>query len=317
MWTRKEVKEQGKMAFKANYWKSVIVAFIISILLGGGAGVSSYTGSLNTTMNANQNNSVSDEMYELSDEFDSISDDVQDEILDTYDIDEDIAETAGELSEGAAKGAMAGAIIAGVIIFFVIFIIVFAIVMAINAFILNPLFVGGTRFFTKNLDEPAVISNLGYAFDNNYKNIALTMFFRDLYIMLWTLLFIIPGIVKSYEYRMIPYLLAEDPTMTKDQAFAISKEMMTGNKWNAFVLDLSFIGWYLLGMITLGIVDIFYVSPYKKSTDAALYRKLLMIRSYSYDAQTPVYTENYAQAPVYTENNTQYYSQETNNTDES
>ena len=54
-------------------------------------------------------------------------------------------------------------------------------------------------------------------------------------------MFIIPGIIKAYEYSMIPYLLAENPNMSKQEAFAISKELMDGNKFNAFVLDLSFI----------------------------------------------------------------------------
>ena len=97
------------------------------------------------------------------------------------------------------------------------------------------------------------------------------MFFRDLYTVLWTLLLIIPGIVKSYEYQMIPYLLAENPQMTKEQAFAESKRMMTGQKWRAFVLDLSFIGWNILSALTLGILGIFYVQPYMDATHAALY----------------------------------------------
>ena len=118
------------------------------------------------------------------------------------------------------------------------------------------------------------MSTIKFAFDHNYKNIVKVMFFRDLYTVLWTLLFIIPGIVKSYEYQMIPYLLAENPQMTKEQAFAESKRMMTGQKWRAFVLDLSFLGWKILSLFTLGILDIFYVQPYMDSAHAALYDAL-------------------------------------------
>ena len=100
------------------------------------------------------------------------------------------------------------------------------------------------------------------------------MFFRDLYTILWTLLFIIPGIVKAYEYRMIPYILSEDPNMDKNEVFAMSKQMMTGNKWKAFVLDLSFILWDILGACTCGILHIFYIEPYKRLTDAGLYQAL-------------------------------------------
>nr|DAM70348.1 MAG TPA: Protein of unknown function (DUF975) [Caudoviricetes sp.] len=82
------------------------------------------------------------------------------------------------------------------------------------------------------------------------------------------------GIVKSYEYMMIPYLLAEHPEMTRQEAFAESKRMMDGNKWNAFVLDLSFIGWTLLGICTVGILLVFYVEPYIYLTHAELYHAL-------------------------------------------
>ena len=61
---------------------------------------------------------------------------------------------------------------------------------------------------------------------------------------------------------MIPYLLAEYPEMSMEEAFSRSREMMYGEKWNAFVLDLSFIPWFLLSGLTFGIVGIFYVNPY-------------------------------------------------------
>ena len=88
------------------------------------------------------------------------------------------------------------------------------------------------------------------------------------------MLFVIPGIVKGYEYRMIPYLLAEHPEMSTKDAFARSKEMMSGNKWKAFVLDLSFLGWKLLSLLTCGILSVFYVTPYEHATNAALYDAL-------------------------------------------
>ena len=133
---------------------------------------------------------------------------------------------------------------------------------------------GTARFFTRNLNQPAEVKEVAFGFDHNYLQTVKTMFWRDVYTLLWGLLLIVPGIVKAYEYRMIPYLLADDPTMSKDEAFAQSKRMMTGNKWRAFVLDLSFIGWYLLAIPTVGLVTIFYANPYKKMTDAALYEEL-------------------------------------------
>ena len=75
------------------------------------------------------------------------------------------------------------------------------------------------------------------------------MFLKGLFQGLWSLLFVIPGIIKSYEYRMIPYILSENPNISRKRAFEISKQMMKGNKWDTFVLDLSFIGWQILSGI--------------------------------------------------------------------
>ena len=115
---------------------------------------------------------------------------------------------------------------------------------------------------------------MGFVYKKCYGNIVKTMFFKNLYIFLWSLLFVIPGFVKSYEYRMIPYLLAEYPDMAPDEAFRISREMMTGNKWETFVLDLSFFGWNILSAITLGLTGIFYSEPYQMLTNSALYLTL-------------------------------------------
>lgn len=156
----------------------------------------------------------------------------------------------------------------------VTFVFVLAIGIAISVFLINPLKVGCYRFFTVNHYAPANLNEVGYGFTSNYKNVAKTMFFMDLYVFLWSLLFVIPGIVKSYSYRMVPYILAENPDLTTDEALALSKQMMDGQKWRAFVLDLSFIGWILLSILTLGILVIFYVNPYIEATNAELYHAL-------------------------------------------
>lgn len=73
---------------------------------------------------------------------------------------------------------------------------------------------------------------------------------------------------------MIPFLLAENPQMNRKEAFEKSRQMMKGNKWAAFVLDLSFIGWSLLGIITFGLVNIFFTGPYQYLTQSQLYFRL-------------------------------------------
>ncbi|MBQ4300029.1 MAG: DUF975 family protein, partial [Lachnospiraceae bacterium] len=128
---------------------------------------------------------------------------------------------------------------------FIITIVIIASVIGIllTAFIFNPLVVGGNKFFYNNIKKNEDLGVVSFAFDHGYRNVTYTMFMRDLFTFLWTLLFIIPGIIKTYEYRMIPYLLAENPDMSCEDAFKISRRMMDGNKWDAFVFDLSFIGW--------------------------------------------------------------------------
>lgn len=108
-------------------------------------------------------------------------------------------------------------------------------------------------------------------FSRSYKNIVKIMFLKNLYIVLWSMLFVIPGIIKAYEYRMIPYILAENPDISMEEAFALSKKMMDNEKLNTFALDLSFLGWFLLGSVSLGICLIFYVTPYYNLTNAELY----------------------------------------------
>ena len=160
--------------------------------------------------------------------------------------------------------------VATAIIAIVAVLLVFGILL--NIFIGNVLRIGANKFFVQNRTE---IVRTGTIFDGfrsgHYGNLVLTMFLKDLYVTLWTLVLIIPGIIKELEYMMVPYILAENPGMEQREAFEISRRMMDGEKWNAFVLQLSFIGWYLLSGITCGIVGIFYVNPYVEATMAELY----------------------------------------------
>lgn len=145
----------------------------------------------------------------------------------------------------------------------------------LKVFLTAPLDVSVKRFllFNRSSDQ-ADLKELSFAFRYSYLNIVRTLFFQDLYIFLWSLLLWVPGIVKSYEYRMIPYLLAENPNLSAEEAFAASKKMMDGEKWEVFILDCSFIGLFLLSALTFGLLSLFYVLPYKLLTDAELYAAL-------------------------------------------
>ncbi|MBR3812062.1 MAG: DUF975 family protein [Agathobacter sp.] len=172
--------------------------------------------------------------------------------------------------------------IAGILIVIVILVVVIglAIGLTYKSLLINPMLVGINRFFCKSFYEKAEVKEVAYAFDTNYKNVAKIMFLKEIKVILWGLLFIIPGIVKAYEYYLVSYLLAENPNLTKEEAFRLSKQMMDGNKWKTFVLELSFIWWDILSMMTAGIVGIFYVNPYKNLTFAALYEELSAINGH-------------------------------------
>ncbi|SCW30839.1 Protein of unknown function [Ruminococcaceae bacterium YRB3002] len=273
MWNRKDVKAKGKASFKANFWKCVATAMILAII-GGGVSSAGGSGTSMTNYFSNRNTNQQVEVHKEDDG--SIVIDTESLIGNVEQVESTVVDTEKLTEEDAASvDEIPGAVIAMIfLIVAVISLVVMAIGFVIDAFIINPIELGCRRFFRRNLDEPATLSNLTFAFDNNYKNIVKTMFLRDLFITLWSMLLVIPGIVKSYEYKMIPYLLSEDPAMTREEAFAESKRLMKGNKWKAFVLDLSFILWDLASLFTCGLAGIFYVNPYKQSTDAALYEAI-------------------------------------------
>ena len=251
MWTRKELKERGKAAFKANYWRCVLVALIIVLIGGGFGGVSGYRSG--QEIGENQSQALTAEQAERQQSLD------------------DFTQAINELPEeeaGVAAGAVV-AIIAGVIA------TVFAVGFILSILIFNPLQVGCQRFFTQNSKEKAALNEMGYGFGRGgYGRVVKTMLITDIFLILWTLLFIIPGLIKAYSYRMVPYILAQEPEISGRDAINRSREMMNGHKWRTFVLDLSFLGWNILSALTFGLLGVFYVNPYRQCTNAELYREL-------------------------------------------
>lgn len=262
MWIRSELKERGKISFKRFYWKSVLVCFICLLLSGGiGSGVSNR---ISDTYTSTINNNYEDDYidWEYYDE---------DEYVDEYYYDDEIDQEFNNVLESFESIFMGG--------FFVLFIgiiIVAALIgFVIKLLIVYPIEIGKNNFFMGIREEEKTLDSLIFVYKSGQlKNTIITMFMKGLFQTLWTLLFIIPGIIKAYEYRMIPYILSENPEISRKRAFEISKQMMKGNKWNTFVLDLSFLGWQILSGLTIGILGIFYVNPYVQGTNAELYAYL-------------------------------------------
>ena len=143
--------------------------------------------------------------------------------------------------------------------------------------------------------------------DGNFGRVLGGMFLVSLYTVLWSLLLIIPGIIKAYQYSMMPYLLVDRPDLSIRECFKMSKEMTDGHKWHLFVLDLSFIGWALLAALSVGILDIFYVTPYMTLASAGAYDFLKRTRMPEAVNEGPVF-----QSASYEAN---YTGESTNNND--
>lgn len=259
MWTRQEIKQQAKGFLRKNYWKAFIVCLIATFLTGGG----STGGNSNNSMNNNMNNNPS-----FNFEMDDLQDFSMDEFYEFNEF-EDTMEfsTNNPIFNFFTRGFRSPLfnIAGGMIFVMVILVIIFVITVGF------AIEVGRSRFFLRGFKGDVEVKKLFSTFNREeYFPIIKTMFLMNLYIFLWGLLLIIPGIIKAYEYRYVPYILAEMPNLSPGEIITKSREMTKGHKWDIFVLDLSFIGWYLLGGLLFGI-GIFFVDPYAEATNARLY----------------------------------------------
>lgn len=156
----------------------------------------------------------------------------------------------------------------------ILYVLLIAIALAIVYFVLGSIIEVGYASFNLTLTDrlsPSIEQLFSYF--SYWKTMALAALWRTLYIFGWSLLFIIPGIVAGYSYAMTPYILAENPEMEPKDAIRASKEMMIGNRWRLFCLEISFIGWSLLASLTFGI-GYFVLTPYQQAAQAAFYREL-------------------------------------------
>lgn len=234
MWTRSLLKKNAWENLKKYYWPALGVSVLVAFLTGGGGGLGGFGGSSSSGL-SNLNHT-------------------------------------GSASSSGSAGDVDPAVIA-VIVGIMIFIIVFSMTIGLvwTAFVAMPFKCGQCKYFVtaRNGDQ-----KFSHVFDNfkggNYMPTVKAMFFYYIEIFLWSLLFIIPGVIKTYEFTLVPYLIAENPNMDIKRAKSISKQTMEGEKFNYWVLQLSFIGWYLLGALACGI-GTYFVMPYVNATDAEFY----------------------------------------------
>lgn len=222
------LKENAKANLRKNHWRCVVVSFLMA--LGSGAAVS-----FSTTL------------------------------------------PSGESSENATfyenfPGEFPGTVEEEFFPFLITFLAIFTVLLigftVLRYIVFSSFRCGGIRYYLKQRkNNPTDIQEVfEHLRDKTFLNIAKVVFIRDIKILLWTLLFIIPGIVKSYEYFAIDYILAVNPTISHKKAEELSKSIMDGRKADAFILGLSFIGWGILNMFTCGILGIVYTTPYIDAT---------------------------------------------------
>ena len=235
MWTRAELKSKVKITMKAGYWKMFLVGLVLSFVSSGGGGSGGSSGG-NFNFDKGFNGGA--------------------------------AEGGGMFTEMPAYLPF---LITGMVGFVLMAILVG---IALRVMLGYPLEVGCRKFFLGTTDQAFDLNLMGFSFKGErYWDIVRTMLYRGVIVFLWALLLIIPGIIKAYAYRMVPYIIAENPNIGHSRALELSAAMTDGQKMDIFILDLSFIGWYILGGLLFGIGTLF-VHPYFYGTHAELYKTL-------------------------------------------
>lgn len=155
----------------------------------------------------------------------------------------------------------------------VIALVASALAILIHLFFSNIVRVGYSRYLLNVVDQQEQkIDDLFSCFQDYGKTFRLG-FFRDIRVFLWSLLFIIPGILAHYNYSMAAFIMLDHPEYTENQCLEESKRLMYGKRWRLFCLELSFIGWYFLSVLSFGIGSI-WVCPYENVTYAVFYRHI-------------------------------------------
>ena len=158
----------------------------------------------------------------------------------------------------------------------IILLVVTVISIVYYIFVGNIMQVGKKKLFLENVDCPngdfALIFS-GFTGGKYMKRVA-AMFIYQLIVFLWSLLFVIPGIIAAYKYYLVPYIIADNPDISITRAMQLSKEMTYGHKFEIFVMELSFLGWALLGVCcTCGILG-YWLNPYMESSFAVMYTEM-------------------------------------------
>lgn len=251
MWTISMLKGNAKQALKRFYWTAVLVTLIATILGAGGGNSAGSSAANNDSLNSYIEDYIEDSDYYDDDSYD------QDY---NYVFDDNPDNDYSSLFTPALFFTVLGVIV----------VILMLLAAVISVFLSMPVAVGQNLFYMRARSADARVGDLFGQFSRGrYLATVKAMFLMRLKIFLWSLLLVVPGIIKTYEYALVPYILAENPNIPTERAFEISRRTMDGEKMNFFVLECSFIGWFILGGIT--IIGNLFVMPYYNATMCEFY----------------------------------------------
>lgn len=271
----KKIKKDAKKNVKNNYFKSLLVVFFVSLLLSGGIKLS--------TKNILDLDVSNSDNIKIINKYDKKTHaEVLDELLEKTHQDKkfdkmmskkynkgiissivnDVSRTRS-ITFGIINGV--NNLLGGSISIATIIIISNILLFLIKTFLLFVVAIGQNRFFLEN--RRYLKTNIDRVFfpykRKNTLHLSLILILKDIYLFLWGFT-IIGGIIKYFEYSMIPYVLAENPEISRKEAFRLSKELMKGNKFNLFKLKLSILLWNILGIMTFGILNVFFIDIYEQ-----------------------------------------------------
>lgn len=259
-----ELKKKGKLNLKKHYFMFVLICFIASFI------GSEFVGSSNISKNISY--------FDLNEALTSkVIFEIDDSVLNHVKI------IGNVIINNITSGRIYSEILSAIISMTKSqeLLIVFLILISLGMFLIGYFFIENTfivisrRIFL----EGRVYSKIPFQRFlfllkvKKWAKASFTMLITSLFKSLWSIT-IVGGMIKHYSYFLVPYIVAENPDIDTLDAITLSRKMMDGHKWECFILDFSFIGWNILGVLSLGILDIFYTNPYKVATYSEYYSML-------------------------------------------
>ena len=290
----KEIKKNAKQSLKKHYLIFVIVCLVAGIL---GVSYSSSLSILNSEKGAEE--SASETKYNDSSTFDGLVNSIFDDYLDSVNKKaENVEETkdnigvvnlerkngvlarlVNEISTGKVYVTiynMITSVISSKNIAIGIFVLLVGVVYILIQVLVNAIYqVSMKRVFMEGRKYDIVKPNRAAFLFKTKKVIKATwtITLALIYKYLWWLT-VIGGIIKSYSYALVPYIVAENPDIKANEAITLSRKMMNGYKFKLFVFRISFIGWDILDILTLGVSGVFFSNPYKEAALAGFYNEI-------------------------------------------